>query len=90
MQMHKTIIQISQSLNTKAFIFFKHTIKTCTILIVRMRSIKIHLERQRLNNITFCSWYINQNEVIEGREIINPLSPNIHIQILQTDLYSFP
>jgi len=25
-----------------------------------------------------------------SREALNPLSPNIHIQILQTDLYTFP
>ena len=32
-------------------------------------------------------------EPIGGREendSLNPLSPNIHIQILQTDLYTFP
>ena len=29
-------------------------------------------------------------ESCHGGDLLNPLSPNIHIQILQTDLYTFP
>ena len=29
-------------------------------------------------------------ESCHGGGLLNPLSPNIHIQILQTDLYTFP
>ena len=29
-------------------------------------------------------------ESCHGGDLLNPLSPNIHVQILQTDLYTFP
>ena len=32
----------------------------------------------------------NNNNNTFIRLVLNPLSPNIHIQILQTDLYTFP
>ena len=34
-----------------------------------------------------CYFNLTLPKIING---INPLSPNIHIQILQTDLYKFP
>ena len=27
---------------------------------------------------------------LKNMQMVNPLSPNIHVQILQTDLYTFP
>ena len=36
------------------------------------------------------SLYIISGEVRQYNGLINPLSPNIHMQILQTDLYTFP
>ena len=33
---------------------------------------------------------VNKANIIIKDLPINPLSPNIHIQILQTDLYTFP
>ena len=33
---------------------------------------------------------INLVNCFASRIILNPLSPNVHIQILQTDLYIFP
>ena len=35
-------------------------------------------------------WLLWREEPISGSSTVNPLSPNIHIQILQTDLYKFP
>ena len=37
----------------------------------------------------FINWWVCAAAVAQ-QQIINPLSPNIHIQILQTDLYMFP
>ena len=31
-----------------------------------------------------------RTKIDQKRRVLNPLSPNIHIQILQTDLYTFP
>ena len=31
-----------------------------------------------------------QGRILRRKLALNPLSPNIHIQILQTDLYIFP
>ena len=40
----------------------------------------------------FCTKEIKQQTISHSDElkIINPLSPSIHIQILQTDLHTFP
>ena len=41
-------------------------------------------DRVRPNNL------LVHDNLLSGVVLFNPLNPNIHIQILQTDLYTFP
>ena len=53
------------------------------IMIIKENNMQMIFLKESFN---FC--YIKQGRVV--RSWVNPLSPNINIQIFQTDLYTFP
>ena len=57
---------------------------------ILLKQYKRLCKSSKLKSLTLPETSTNLNSLSSEEAIINPLSPNIHAQILQTDLYTFP